>query len=120
MACANEQLGLFLESHDAAFDTSAVRHVSCWTTDLTRSVGPYRALTKGKVESGAKYVKSDNRVVDIFAGSQDGAFLVKLVFMPLMRRVRNNPTPDFQSFFFCGFPQAPFGRRYAPLAQRTL
>jgi hypothetical protein len=84
-ACANEQLGLFLESHEAAFEhfggltrehlydrprtvcepvrgegwrwnetfRSFARH---WGFE-PRVCAPYRAQTKGKVESGVKYVK---------------------------------------------------------------
>lgn len=83
--CANEQLGLFLESHEAAFEhfggltrehlydrprtvcepvkgegwrwnetfRSFARH---WGFE-PRVCAPYRAQTKGKVESGVKYVK---------------------------------------------------------------
>lgn len=83
--CANEQLGLFLESHEAAF-----AHFGGLTRELLydrprtvcepvkgegwrwnetfrsfarhwgfepRVCAPYRAQTKGKVESGVKYVK---------------------------------------------------------------
>ena len=84
-ACANEQLGLFLESHEAAFDyfggltrellydrpRTVCRPVpgKGWRWNDTfrefarhwgfepRVCAPYRAQTKGKVESGVKYVK---------------------------------------------------------------
>lgn len=84
-ACANEQLGLFLESHEAAFDyfggltrellydrpRTVCRPVPgkgwCWNDTFRefarhwgfepRVCAPYRAQTKGKVESGVKYVK---------------------------------------------------------------
>lgn len=84
-ACANEQLGLFLESHEAAFEyfggltrellydrpRTVCRPVpgKGWRWNDTfrefarhwgfepRVCAPYRAQTKGKVESGVKYVK---------------------------------------------------------------
>ena len=84
-ACANEQLGLFLESHEAAFEhfggltrellydrpRTVCRPVpgAGWRWNDTfrefarhwgfepRVCAPYRAQTKGKVESGVKYVK---------------------------------------------------------------
>jgi transposase len=83
-ACANEQLGLFLESHEAAFEhfggltrehlydrprTVCQPTNGQWRWNETfrafaghwgfepRLCAPYRAQTKGKVESGVKYVK---------------------------------------------------------------
>lgn len=84
-ACANEQLGLFLESHEAAFEhfggltrellydrpRTVCRPVpgAGWRWNDTfrefarhwgfepRVCAPYRAQTKGKVESGVKYIK---------------------------------------------------------------
>jgi transposase len=82
--CANEQLGLFLESHEAAFEhfggltqthlydrprTVCERIGRRWRWNETfrsfaahwgfepRLCASYRAQTKGKVESGVKYVK---------------------------------------------------------------
>ena len=82
--CANEQLGLFLESHEAAFAhfggltrehlydrprTVCQSSNSTWSWNETfrsfashwgfepRLCAAYRAQTKGKVESGVKYVK---------------------------------------------------------------
>jgi len=83
-ACASEQLGLFLESHEAAFEhfggltrehlydrprTVCEPSGGKWRWNETfrafaghwgfepRLCAPYRAQTKGKVESGVKYVK---------------------------------------------------------------
>jgi transposase len=83
-ACANEQLGLFLEAHEAAFEhfggltrehlydrprTVCEPLGGKWRWNETfrafaghwgfepRLCAPYRAQTKGKVESGVKYVK---------------------------------------------------------------
>ena len=83
-ACANEQLGLFLEAHEAAFEhfggltrehlydrprTVCEPSAGKWRWNDTfrafaghwsfepRLCAPYRAQTKGKVESGVKYVK---------------------------------------------------------------
>ncbi len=83
-ACANEQLGLFLEAHEAAFaHFGGLTHehlydrprtvcepvAGTWRWNETfrafaghwgfepRLCAPYRAQTKGKVESGVKYVK---------------------------------------------------------------
>ena len=95
--CANEQLGLFLESHEAAFEhfggltrehlydrprTVCEPVGGKWRWNETfrafaghwgfepRLCAPYRAQTKGKVESGVKYVKRNflpgRRFVDIF------------------------------------------------------
>jgi len=82
--CANEQLGLFLEAHEAAFEhfggltrehlydrprTVCEPSAEGWRWNETfrsfarhwgfepRLCRPYRAQTKGKVESGVKYVK---------------------------------------------------------------
>jgi transposase len=82
--CANEQLGLFLEAHEAAFEhfggltrehlydrprTVCEPLGGQWRWNETfrafaghwgfepRLCAPYRAQTKGKVESGVKYVK---------------------------------------------------------------
>lgn len=82
--CANEQLGLFLEAHEAAFaHFGGVTHEHLYDRPRTvcqsedgkwrwnetfrafaghwgfepRLCAPYRAQTKGKVESGVKYVK---------------------------------------------------------------
>lgn len=94
--CANEQLGLFLESHEAAFEhfggltrehlydrprTVCEPVAGKWRWNETfrtfaghwgfepRLCAPYRAQTKGKVESGVKYVKRNflpgRRFVDI-------------------------------------------------------
>ena len=83
-ACANEQLGLFLEAHEASFAhfggltrehlydrprTVGAMAESGWRWNDTfrafahhwgfepRVCAPYRAQTKGKVESGVKYLK---------------------------------------------------------------
>ncbi|HEX7074402.1 MAG TPA: IS21 family transposase [Hyphomicrobiaceae bacterium] len=95
--CANEQLGLFLESHEAAFEhfggltrehlydrprTVCEPVGGKWRWNETfrafaghwgfepRLCAPYRAQTKGKVESGVKYLKRNflpgRRFVDIF------------------------------------------------------
>ena len=95
-ACANEQLGLFLEAHEAAFEhfggltrehlydrprTVCEPTLEGWRWNETfrsfarhwgfepRVCRPYRAQTKGKVESGVKYVKRNfipgRRFVDI-------------------------------------------------------
>jgi transposase len=83
-ACASEQLGLFLEAHEAAFEhfggvtrehlydrprTVCHPRGRVWRWNETfrafalhwgfepRLCRPYRAQTKGKVESGVKYVK---------------------------------------------------------------
>jgi transposase len=94
--CANEQMGLFLEAHEAAFEhfggltrehlydrprTVCQSEDGKWRWNETfrafaghwgfepRLCAPYRAQTKGKVESGVKYVKRNflpgRRFVDI-------------------------------------------------------
>ena len=94
--CANEQMGLFLDAHEAAFEhfggltrehlydrprTVCQSEDGKWRWNETfrafaehwgfepRLCAPYRAQTKGKVESGVKYVKRNflpgRRFVDI-------------------------------------------------------